>query len=87
MLNCSRYDDVLFTHIILTILSTNIIFDNNSSNNSPEFHDKKIKYPQIPLYDPKLKILLDLNFKTVMTGYILVIIAYLAKVRSSNRSK
>lgn len=85
-LNCLGYDNVLPAHTTLTTLVTKVVFKGNKLSNGPGFYDKSIKCLQIPLYNPKLKLLLGFNFKIIITRYAQAITTSSADIRPSNSS-
>lgn len=85
LFNCLGYGNILFIYTIFMTLSTKIVFKYNKLNNNSEFYSKSIKYPQISLYNSRLKLLLGLNFKIIIIKYILAITTFLANVKLSNR--
>ena len=84
--NCSSYDDVLFAHTILTKSSTRVVSNGNKMRNGPGFGGKSIKCPQLPQYDPGLKLLLGLNFKILTTRCALAITAFSVHIKSFNKA-
>lgn len=75
-LNYSDCSNDLFPHMILITLSIGIVSDSNKLSNGPKFYSKSIEYPQTPLYDRVLKLLLGLNFKLLITRCTHVIMTF-----------
>lgn len=71
----------MLAYIIFIILLIKVIFNGNKLSNYPE---KNTKCPQIFLYNLRLKLFLNSNFKIIITKYILKIITTLAKIKSFN---
>lgn len=86
LLYCLGWSNVLPTHIIPMTLLIKLVSKSNKLSNGPRFWGKSTNFPQTPLYDLGLKLLLGVNFKIVMTICILTITAFLADVRPFNGS-
>ena len=61
-----------------------VMSDGNKLSGRPGFCNKNREYYWIPLYDPRLNLLLGLNFEIITIGCAFAITASSAVVRSSN---
>lgn len=85
-LSCLDHGNILLTPITLTKLSIRVVFNSNKIKNGFGFWGKNIKSLKTPLYDPKLKLLFCLNLKIVITRCVFAIPAFLAYIKSFNRT-
>ena len=64
-----------------------VVTDGIKVSNVPRFCDNKMECLQTLLYDPKLKLLFGLNFNIIITGYSIVITAFLTNIKLSNKAR
>lgn len=67
-LNCLGYGDVLLAQTIYITSSIEVVSNGNTLSSRPGFYGRSTEYPQIPLYNPGLNLLLGLNYKIITTG-------------------
>ena len=85
-LNCFGYGNVLLAYTTCTTLSSEVVSNSNRMSNGFGFWGKSIKCPQTSLNIPKLKLLLELNFKIIRIRCAFAITTSSTDIRSSKKA-